>query len=102
MRNLKKVMCTCTEPGTDKYGNEIKPQKDDENEAIYARKQISQEEMKEYRSFVDAAGGVYGCDSKVWDIVSEESAAYFMGDKSIDDVCMIIQDRVSTYVNESK
>ena len=38
----------------------------------------------------------------VSNIISEEAAAYFNGDKSIDDVCKIIQDRATTFINENK
>ena len=35
-------------------------------------------------------------------IIEEEAQPYFSGEKSVDDVCAIIQDRVNTYISESK
>ncbi|MBO5609730.1 MAG: extracellular solute-binding protein [Eubacterium sp.] len=94
---------TWTESGTDKYGNEIKIENvEDNSDPSYSRKPVSQDDVKAFRAFVDTCGGYYGCDRKIWDIISEEAKAYFSGDKSLDDVCSIIQDRITTYVNESK
>ena len=94
---------TWTESGTDKYGNEINIEPGMENgDPMYSRKAVSQDDVKAFRAFVDTCSGYYECDRKVWDIISEETKAYFSGDKSLDDVCSIIQDRVTTYVNESK
>ena len=94
---------TWTESGTDKYGNEINIEPGMENgDPMYSRKAVSQDDVKAFRAFIDTCSGYYECDRKVWDIISEETKAYFSGDKSLDDVCSIIQDRVTTYVNESK
>lgn len=71
---------TWDKSGKDKYGNDINT----------------------YKAFVDSCGGYYGCDRNIWNIISEEAASYFSGDKSLDDVSALIQDRVSTYVNENK
>lgn len=39
-------------------------------------------------------------DSKIQSIVAEEAKAYFSGQKSVDDVAKLIQNRVTTYINE--
>ncbi|MBD8497975.1 ABC transporter substrate-binding protein [Paenibacillus arenosi] len=39
-------------------------------------------------------------DSKIQSIISEEAVAYFSGQKSAEDVASLIQNRVTTYLNE--
>ena len=41
-------------------------------------------------------------DTKLTDIINEEAAAYFKGQKSLDETAKIIQNRASTYINESR
>ncbi len=41
-------------------------------------------------------------DDFVYDIVKEESAFYFAGEKSLDEVIKIIQKRVNLYLEEKK
>ena len=65
-------------------------------------KPLTQEQVDEYRKVIDSAGGVWESDDNIRKIVLEEAAAYFNGDKSIDDVCAVIQNRATTYVNENK
>ena len=99
------VQCyTCTEPTKDKYGNDIYP-----NEGSYGMdgidiecKPLTQEQVDDYRALLDSSSGVWAYDENIEAIVSEEAAAYFSGDKSLDDVCAIIQNRATTYVNENK
>ena len=37
-----------------------------------------------------------------YEIVEEESKAYFAGDKSVDETAATIQNRAQTYINESR
>jgi hypothetical protein len=41
-------------------------------------------------------------DNEIDQIISEETGAFFSGQKSAKDVAGIIQNRVSTYVNENR
>lgn len=43
-----------------------------------------------------------GSDNNVYDIVTEVSGSYFAGDRSLDDAASLIQNKVTTYVNESR
>ena len=38
----------------------------------------------------------------IYDIVSEMAGAYFAGDKTLDETCSLIQNRVMLYVNENR
>lgn len=52
---------------------------------------------------LDSATGVSGFESAyVYNIMSEESAAYFSGQKSAKEVAEIIQNRVQNYLDESR
>ena len=97
-------MYTCTEETKDKYGNDIYPLSGSMGMSGFEleSKPLTQEEVDEYRKFIDSASGVWEADTNIYNIVKEEAAAYFSGDKSIDDVCEIIQNRATTYVNENK
>ena len=42
----------------------------------------------------------FDCRKELLDIVIDEAGAYFAGDKSAEDACAIIQNRVDTYIAE--
>lgn len=62
---------------------------------------LTQEQVDDFNAMVDNAsvGGNY--DSDILDIINEEAAAFFSGDKSADDVAALIQNRVSIYLGET-
>ena len=70
--------------------------------SLREERKLTQEQVADYREVLDSASGVWSYDENIKTIVSEEAAAYFSGDKSIDDVCAVIQNRATTYVNENK
>ena len=41
-------------------------------------------------------------DTEIRSIINEELAAFYVGDKSLDDVIRFINDRVDKYVSEAK
>lgn len=43
-----------------------------------------------------------GFNDVIFQIVLEESTAYFNGDKTIEDTTNVIQNRVKTYINENR
>ena len=93
-----------TEKTKDKYGNKVTP-KDGEygwDDFVYTEKPYTDEEINMYKEAVENASGLWSRDSKVEDIIAEEAAAYFAGDKSADEVITIIENRVNTYINENK
>lgn len=51
-------------------------------------------------ALINSASVVYDCDDALLDIVTDEAGAYFAGDKSVEEVCAIIQDRAETYIAE--
>ncbi len=60
---------------------------------------------EEYRSFLalyDSIGRMYSYDEALYGIVEELAGPYFAGDKSLDETCSLIQNRVMLYVNENR
>ena len=93
-----------TKAGTDKYGNEIKPIEGSYGweDMEITRKPYTDEQINIFKEGLNNTKGLFSNDKKVEKILTEEAAAYFAGDKTIDEVVPIIQDRVKTYINENK
>lgn len=53
-------------------------------------------------NFIKSVNTVYEYDTDLLKIIDEEVQAYFSGQKSVDEVADIIQNRASTYINESR
>ena len=101
---MKMDSLTTTTEYTDEFGNEITPI-DGENSLYGVQvkcKPLADEDITRFRAIVDNTSTVSFYNNAVMDIIKEETAAYFNGDKSLDDVCRIIQDRATTYINENK
>lgn len=54
----------------------------------------------DYRSMVERVGTVQASDMSVMAVIQEEAAAYFAGQRTLDEVCKNIQDRTRTIVQE--
>lgn len=93
-----------TESYTDEFGNEISPVEssygwDDLEVKI---KPSSQEEVDMYKELVNNTKKSGEYNEFIMEIIQEETKAYFSGDKSLDEVASVIQNRVKTYVNENR
>jgi ABC-type glycerol-3-phosphate transport system substrate-binding protein len=66
---------------------------------IYA---IRQDEADEILNMIDSVTNVYSYDTSITDIITDEAAAYFNGEKSAEETAKLIQSRVSLYVNEKR
>lgn len=93
-----------TKPGKDKYGNEIIPQESSMGwmDIEIETGPIDDKDADTFKNIVNSASGVIETNESVNSIIMEEAAAYFNGDKSLEDTVAVIQNRVSTYVNENK
>lgn len=89
---------------TDKFGNEILPLDSswgyDDIEVKIGP--LSDEQVEKVREILATADHLYNYDDEILNIITEEAGAYFSGQKSAKDVADIIQNRVSTYVNENR
>ncbi len=72
-----------------------------ENDTVKV-KNISAEDAARVKKFIMGSTAMMSYDTKINEIIKEESAAYFSGQKSAEDVAKIIQSRVSIYVQENQ
>lgn len=72
---------------------------DDFSVEIYA---ATEQDVAMVRDLIDTLDTVYQYDEKINQIIMEESAPYFEGQKSAKEVADIIQSRVQIYVNENR
>jgi hypothetical protein len=64
-------------------------------------KPLSQQDVDMVKDFVESLSLTYSPNQEVSNIVNEEAAAYFKGQKTAQEVADIIQSRVSIFVNEN-
>ena len=60
---------------------------------------------EQVNKFIDFVGSIEKCayyDEDIQAIISEETASFFAGQKSAEEVARVIQSRVEIYVNESR
>ena len=94
-----------TENYTDEFGQEISPVSSSYGYGNDWEVEIgpsSQEEVDLYLGLINNTKKVGGYDYKIMEIIEEETKAYFSGDKSLEDTADIIQNRITTYVNENR
>jgi ABC-type glycerol-3-phosphate transport system substrate-binding protein len=63
---------------------------------------LTQEEADQILDLIDSTNRVYAYDQEIFDIISDDTAAFFAGQKSADETAKLIQNRVSLYVNEQR
>ena len=95
---------SATEKYTDEYGNEIEPYQsswgyDDLDVEIGP---LSEEQVNKLREVIASVDHLYVYNDDVMTIISDETGAYFSGQKSAKEVADIVQNRVSNYVNENR
>lgn len=95
---------TTTETYKDEYGNEISPIDSSWgwDDLEIKTGPLSAEEEKMYRDLIDNTTKISADNSQVMTIIDEEAANYFNGQKGLDETADIIQNRVSTFVNENR
>ena len=66
---------------------------------VYA---LTQEDVDQILSVINNTHGVYDYDQEILDIITDEVAAYFAGDKDVQTTANMIQSRVNLYVQEQR
>ena len=61
-----------------------------------------QEEMDQILGVINNTHSVYDYDQEILDIITDEVAAYFVGDKDVQTTASMIQSRVNLYVQEQR
>ena len=67
----------------------------------YTYHQATQEEVDTVMGVIEEAKPATSVDTEIQNIILEEAAPFFKGQKTVDEVAGIIQNRVQTYVNEN-
>lgn len=95
---------TTSEEYVDEFGNEIYPRMGSMgfNDLEIESHPLTAEEEEIFRHYIETANEAKWYDDNIAEIVREEAQSYFKGDKSLDEVCTIINGRVTTYINENK
>lgn len=101
---MKVKAITTTEEYIDELGQEVAPIDYNlmYNDLEVALKPFSQEEAEMFTNLVNSTNKVSAYDEAMMKIVQEEAKAYFAGQKSLDEAVDIIQNRITTYVNENR
>ncbi len=96
--------CMATESYTDEFGNEIKPVEGGVGigSVTVDLKPLTEEEIQQFRDLTDEVSRVWETDQSLFEIIDEETKPFFAGDKSADETAKTIQNRATTYLNESK
>ncbi len=63
---------------------------------------MTQEQADGVISVITTCTKVANYDTSIYDIVNEQAQAFFAGQKSVDDVCRLIQSKANIYVNEQR
>ena len=100
---------TATEEYDDEYGNHMVPPSCDpelnnigDDILLNSLKPVDQETADEYKNTINRISKMQSEDVSLKNIIKEEVGAYFAGDKSVDEVCEIIQNRASIYIQENR
>ena len=88
----------------DENGNQVEQSKggwgwDDFQVDLYA---ATQEEVDAVTELINISDRSYSYDTQLIQIITEEAAPFFEGQKTAQDVADIIQSRVKMYVNENR
>ena len=95
---------TTTETYTDDFGQTIEPLNGEMTASMYTVEghPLSDDQVQKVRDVIASISRKSQNDNTVYDIINEEAGAYFSGQKSAKEVAALVQNRVSTYVNENK
>ena len=66
---------------------------------VYA---LTQEDVDQILGVINSTSSVYDYDQEILDIITDEVAAYFAGDKDVQTTASMIQSRVNLYVQEQR
>ncbi|MCR4690455.1 MAG: extracellular solute-binding protein [Lachnospiraceae bacterium] len=93
-----------TKEGKDEFGYEVYPMSGtwEMGDIQVDIKPVTDEQVQVIRDLMASVDHKMGYDDDIFNIITEEAGALFSGQKSAKEVAGIIQNRVSTYVNENR
>ncbi|MCR5215047.1 MAG: extracellular solute-binding protein [Eubacterium sp.] len=99
-----KLIQNTEENAKDKYGNDMYPINGTFSwyDLEITLEPFNDSETEDFRKLIESADELWVYDTGIAEIIREEALSYFQGDKSVDEVASIIQNRVNTYINENK
>ena len=65
---------------------------------VYA---ANEEQVARVREMIETAQNEESMNTEILNIISEEASGYFEGQKSVEDVAAVVQNRVQLYMNEN-
>lgn len=87
---------------TDENGNEVEqPNEYYLGTESIELKPLTDEEVENVKNILKSASETFYYNSDVQNIISEETGAYFEGQKDVEEVTDVIQNRVNTYIKEN-
>lgn len=63
---------------------------------------MTEEQAQQLEELIASVDRSYSYDQNIMDLVTEECADFFAGNRTAEQAASLIQDRVSTYVNERR
>ena len=63
---------------------------------------ITREEADQFNAMIDSVTKVYSNDTSLIDLITEDAAAFFAGEKDVNQTADIIQSRMNIYINEQR
>ena len=88
----------------DEYGNVIEPYSDmysyDDYTIQYGP--LSDEQVQTFLDIFNRTHKIDTSDTSIINIITDETAAFYKGQKDVDETAKLIQNRVTTYVNEHR
>lgn len=91
-----------TEPYTDEFGNEIEPLNWSWlwGSVELSYQPVTEKDMQQFLELIHSTKKVQKRDDNISSIIEEEAQIYFEGDRNLEETVEVIQDRVTTYINE--
>ncbi len=91
-----------TEPYTDEFGNEVEPLNSNWFWGSVELKQepVTEKDMEQFLELIQNTKKVQKTDDNISSIIEEEAQHYFEGDRKLEETVEVIQNRVTTYINE--
>lgn len=68
----------------------------------YEQRGATEDEIREFQALIDSVEKIVVGDDEISKIIKEEAGAYFSGDKTVEEVADIVENRIGIYVNEMK
>ena len=88
----------------DEYGNTIEPYSDTYSYDDYTIEYgpLSDEQIQTFLNIFNRTHKIDTSDTSIINIITDETYAFYKGQKNVDETAKLIQNRVTTYVNEHR